>query len=140
MAKKVLLGSIAIFLVLLGAVVSGGWRAQSFGLSGKILVGEFCYAIFTILPIVVLVGLFVVLRKGNSISGARVFVVGACFLVALGVLSVLIAETWCGVEEHVFKRESATRGLGQGQYSRPRRFPYRTCGLVYGNGEFVAHD
>lgn len=120
-----------------GTLMAGGLRAWEFGFSVRSFLFVAFYVSLLMLPVLGICWLLYLIRAKKALRLKTLMILVLVVLV-VGLLSSLLAELWCGLEEHHFKREVVSSGSQS--FSRARWFPYGSCGLVYEDGEYAAHD
>lgn len=126
--RKVLTVVVVLVCLVPGVCYMGVMRAQSYGVDVRVLLWELWMgALFA--GLVTLSCLLLGRRLRQAIA------IGCIGLLA----SIVVAETWFGFEEVVFRREVARIGTTR-THSRPRWYPFGSSGLIYHKGRFSAHD
>ena len=118
--------------------LSGYFRSQLFGFSTAVLAFEVlvCSTVAAVCGVVVYaIGLGATDRTDGQHTRVRSILMRASILILLAVLA---AETFCGYEEYIFRREVSERD-GKACW-RARWFPYPPHGIGYDGKTFYAHD
>ena len=117
----------AILAAVAAGVLAAGFRGYEFGMSWSTLAGE----------------LVVGLMAGAVFAAAGIFLRAEAKWAALGVLciagwTVIMAETWCGIEEASFRAEVKRAGVSG--LERERWWPHSSSSVYVHDGKFGAHD